>query len=612
MNTTRNLIKVMPESLANKIAAGEVVERPISIVKELVENAIDAKSSTITIIIKDGGKQLIEVIDDGMGMSNDDAILSVERHATSKLVTANDLTNISSMGFRGEALSAISSVSQFSVTTCDGISDGTFLLMDGGTLKTVKRIAASKGTKVSVKKLFYNVPARKKFLKSTPVEFSHIMRNVTMEALARPDIQFRFFHNNRSVFRLFASSSSDRAALLLGPKLMENLRPISAQNENLKISGFISTPSHISKAKRHQYTFINKRPIKSTLINRAIYDAFKSKMAKDSHPSWVLYITIGFEEVDVNVHPNKEEVRFASESQLFDFIKKSIEQHLSTHNQTDLYRFKEEDIGVVKEESFFSEQPKLNLEEEPVKKNSEIVTTFKKRDTQKYNYPKTCNDSEEYPTPPAPEKQEPHEEKTEKFHSWDSYNVVGQIFDSFILVRKDDELLLIDQHAAHERILYEKIKNEWGKSKKNAQMLLTPITIPLTLHEKALVEQYVDDFTSVGFDVEPFGPGSCIVRSVPNGIGDKEVTDIIMEILDMLKNSSKIEGSTYRQNEIHIRMACRSAIKASCSMSRPEMNSLVYELSKSPYPYTCPHGRPTVLKMTENEIRKHFYRNKKI
>jgi len=629
MSKKKNTIRIMPESLANKIAAGEVVDRPMSIVKELLENAVDAQASTITVLAKSGGKQLVEVIDNGMGMGNDDAILSIERHATSKIMSESDLAKgIVSMGFRGEALAAISAVSSFSMTTCDGESEGTFLLMEGGTLKTVQNVPAQRGTKISVKRLFYNVPARKKFLKSTATELSHIIRVITMEALARPDIQFRFFHDNRSLLKLFPSEKRDRAALLLGAQNVEKMREISACDTGIEMSGFISEPSYVSGVKKHQYIFVNNRPIKSAVMNRAVYDAFKNRMAKSSNPSWILYITVNPMDIDVNVHPNKQEIRFAFEGKVFDFIRTSIEKHLSSNDQTPIYHIpvREEEKPAHNGEEMPAQQEELPLSfvakpsPEKLKRDISNRLTGDTFNITEYSHDNVktgvgepaleyiSNDS----TPSSEEKPVVQADSEEVNNtSWNSCEIIGQVFDSFIVVRKGEELLLVDQHAAHERILYEEIMEKWKQTEKCTQMLLTPVTISVSAHEKPLMEKFLDDFKSVGFDIEPFGPGGFIVRSAPTEIDSGDVCEVITGLLHELRDMQKINDMTKRRNEMHIRLACRSAIKAPHTMSNAEMKMLIEKLALSPYPYTCPHGRPTVLRLTENEIRKHFYRNKR-
>jgi len=620
MPKKRNTIRIMPESLANKIAAGEVVERPMSIVKELLENAVDAQASTITILAKSGGKQLVEIIDNGVGMGNDDAILSIERHATSKMMTESDLAEgIISMGFRGEALAAISAVSSLSMTTCDGESEGTFLLMEGGILKTVQNVPAQRGTKVSVKRLFYNVPARKKFLKSNATELSHIIRVITMEALARPDIQFRFFHDNRSLLKLFPSDKRDRATLLLGAQTVEKMREISANDEEIEMSGFISEPSYVSGVKKHQYIFVNNRPIKSVVMNRAVYDAFKNRMARTSNPSWILYITVNPADVDVNVHPNKQEIRFAFEGKVFDFVRASVEKHLSTRDQTPIYHIpvKKEEAPALNNDIIPAKQEELPyiFAAEPDNLTGDIPNreAFSKNHVSKedvfepdleYIAPASVPSSEE-----AAVAQCDTEEKDDS--SWKLCEVIGQIFDSFIVVRKGEELMLVDQHAAHERILYEEIRGKWQQTEKCSQMLLTPVVMSIPEHEKPLIEEFMDDFKSVGFDIESFGPGGFIVRSSPPEVDSGDVCDVITGLLHELRDMQKTNDMTERRNEMHIRLACRSAIKAPHRMSEAEMKLLIGKLAISPYPYTCPHGRPTVLRLTENEIRKHFYRNKR-
>lgn len=566
------LIKVLPEILINKIAAGEVVERPASVVKELIENSIDAGANEIVIEILRGGKKLIRVSDNGLGMSKEDAILAFERHATSKIYDEDDLYKISTMGFRGEALPSIASVSKVLMVTSEkGSSSGIKIEMDGGKLLSISDVGPSPGTVVEVRDLFFNTPARLAFLKGDNTEISHIVGTVESEALGHPEISFTLKHNKKVILSLPRTNRSiERIHQIYGRGVVENLLEVRSgplsENNRITLTGYISNPPFSRADRSLQAAFINKRPIRNLVISHAISEGYHTLMMKDRYAVAFLFLDIDSIEVDINVHPAKREVRLRNPSLIHDIIAKSIRERLSEKTTEETFQIDGEKIDLpgVKEaiERYMKRYEKASLEEErqidfglPLRLKSTISKDF--------------------------------------LHA----------FESYIIAVNKDSVMIIDQHAAHERILYEKLKKE----KIEIQRLLVPETIELSKKESLLLAENLDKIKTLGLDVEGFGSNTFIIRSIPAILQREDPKGVLLDILTELEKSQGL-SRTKEVERMKTLMACHGAIKASQPLNPEEMENLMEELKGTELSHTCPHGRPTMIKLRLSDLEKLFKR----
>ncbi len=630
-------IKILPEILSNKIAAGEVVQRPASIVKELVENSLDAKSSKITIKIVQGGKSLIQISDNGTGMEKDDALLSLERYATSKIYSDNDLFSISTLGFRGEALPSIASVSKFTLTTRYEQSDtGTKIEVYGGKIKNVTETGAPKGTMISVSSLFYNTPARKKFLKTVNTEAGHIFETIASIALAWPEVQFELYHNNRLIYHWQkAQNLSDRIIAVLSVNNINNFIKIEHLYADINVSGYISTPNLTRNTTNKIYIYANKRPVKDRGIKHALIKAYGTKLMKSAFPMAVIFINTAKDKVDVNVHPSKQEVRFSDFKNVYAAVTNAVtigwdrlnkENTLKKHNlfpKTEETKesnfnnvFQNTDISHKNHEK---QQPSLySKETEYTTNDSNIDNTY------------TTNDSNADNTPVAsftdyfgPRKKEKPDYENLQFQNrqiknqqavlWEktdllNLKIIGQFKNSYIVCEDSKGIVIIDQHAAHERILYEKIKTRMKSSKLPTQRLLFAQTIHFNFTEAKIMEKLLPQLNKIGLEIKPFGGNSFVIRSVPAIISNCKAEKLIMEIIESYKEFETANCfDTIFDSCIKI-MACHGAIRAGDSLKEPEIRALLNDLEKCKNPLNCPHGRPVILKWETINIEKSFKR----
>lgn len=596
------IIHILQENVSNKIAAGEVVERPASTVKELVENSIDSGASSITVEIKSGGISYIRVTDNGSGMDEEDAMNSFIRHATSKIMDENDLININTLGFRGEALASIASVSEVEMNTKlhDEIF-GTKIIITGGEIKQVESTGCQDGTTIIVKNLFFNTPARLKFLKKEPREAALVSDALYRLALSRPDISFKFINNDKMIFNTPGNGDLKNVILVLyGREFMDSLIGVSYKGNILSILGFIGNGDAARSNRNFQVFYINNRYIKNKMISSAVDNAYKTFLPVNKFAACILFITICPELIDVNVHPAKSEVKFQDEREVFSSVFNTVRSGLA--GEVLIPDFKKNDyLEKVEQQELFkdnfdysaSSRPaqyelpsrgRLNLSADTIVKEYEALD---KQDviTDK-DYLFTENDQVKNLLPPLV--------------------IIGQCSLTYILGQGPDGLYIIDQHAAHERILYEKFKNSYEGGGVQFQELLTPLVIDLTPKELDLVRDNSDILSKLGFDIDFFGNNSVILRSVPFSLVSLQIKKLFLEIVDTM-DSGDSSARSYLDNTIYT-MACRSAVKAGDMLRQSEMEELINNLRRSTNPYTCPHGRPTIVRLTKEELERKFKR----
>lgn len=566
-----NLIRVLPEILINKIAAGEVVERPSSVVKELVENSIDAGADEVIVEILHGGKKSIKVSDNGTGMSREDAVLAFERHATSKIYGEEDLLRIGTLGFRGEALPSIASVSKVTMVTSEKESStGTKVEIEGGKIINVSETGPSTGTVMEVKDLFFNTPARLSFLKGTNTELSHIVGVVESAALGYPEISFFLSHNRKVLLSLpGVSNFMERIHQIYGRELVENLIEIKSGppfKEGIKFYGYISNPPYSRSDRGLQLIFINRRPVKNQVISHAISEGFHTLIMKDRYPVAFLFFEIDTAEVDVNVHPAKREVRFRNSSLIHEMVVMSIKEKLLGKTTEEIppipsfIKGGEEGYGVREALERYMKRSEVTLEEG---KQARLDILLR------------------------PKSQVPE--------------TLLHAFRSYIIGAGEDGITIVDQHAAHERIIYEGLKD----NKIEIQRLLVPETIDLSPKESLILIEKIDILKTIGIEIEEFGDNTFIIRSIPAPLKGVDYRRLILDILGELdEQESRID----EVDRIRILMACHGAIRANQSLTLEEMAHLIEDLGKTELPYTCPHGRPTTIRLGLRELEKLFKR----
>ena len=596
----KNSIQILSENITNKIAAGEVIERPASIVKELMENSIDALSSRITVSVKNSGKSLIKILDNGTGMAHDDALLSFERHATSKITSAEDLDTIETLGFRGEALPSIASIAMLKIISkTESEETGTEVFVKGGKVEEVRQTAAPTGTSVEVNQIFFNTPARKKFLKSDTTEMSYISQIFNTISLAYPNIQFKLINYDKEIANTPASDDLEaRVGDLFGKNIVKDLIPISREINNMKLSGFISRPSFSLSGRRHQFFYVNNRCVRDKSVNHAIYDAYRTLLPKGRHPALFLFLDISPDMVDVNVHPAKAEVRFANQRSVHDFIYYAIFKTLSQNKEQHTENvFQTNNTAPASENGVFKPAGE---------KDGEIF--FNRTSSHFF----TCKDQNSNPAAmPKSEREFDFQmplPTTENHFLYSKCVPVGQIENSFILLENSSNMILVDQHTAHERILFEKLEKEFKKSKIERQQLLFPVSIEVTHSESILLENHLSDISKVGLEIESFGKNTFLIRAVPSALEGKDYSALLLEIVEILTKAEKAESFEQIFTETIKIIACHGAIRAHQKLKLEEIQSLLLTLDKTELPYTCPHGRPICLVFSLKDIKKKFLR----
>ncbi|MFY9540032.1 MAG: DNA mismatch repair endonuclease MutL [Methanosarcina flavescens] len=629
-----NRIRILDKDTINKIAAGEVIERPVSVVKELIDNSIDARATDIRIEIEKGGKRSILVRDNGCGMSREDALLAYKKHATSKLMYIEDLNTISTMGFRGEALSSITAVAKVEILTRQQEEiTGTRIVIHGGKVLETLDAGTAPGTAVHVKDLFYNTPARQKYLKSDRTELAHITDTVMRLALANPEISFTLLSDGKPVIRNAGSNDPFKSIVnLLGPDTARSMLPLEYRTEDFEIRGYISKPETTRRDSDQLFFFVNTRPVISRAINKAVREGYYTRIPKERYPVAVLSLDIDPGEVDVNVHPRKAEVRFSREKEIGDAVTLAIEKVLSESNLVTEIRERRDRI----QKTFEIPESSGRLQ---VSEAAEIfgkIVTGKTRSThgtsnfpesggalrekaERYSYPvkdteRKLKKSErllDFTSKDGilgiPDNRNPENRNELEINkdSLEDLRVIGQVSRLYILAEKGEDLVLIDQHAAHERILYEQILR---MKKSRVQELITPITIDLTPKEKVLMEEYIPYLEDYGFGISEFGDNTYVVTFVPEVFGRLEGSEIIHDVVSDLLASGRVKKDTGISERVCKTLACRAAIKAGAACCPGQMEELIEQLKKAENPYSCPHGRPTVITFTKGELDRMFAR----
>lgn len=652
-------IALLSQETIDKIAAGEVIERPSSVVKELVENAIDAGSSAVTVEIKEGGISFIRISDNGCGIEREQIPLAFLRHSTSKIKSVEDLFTVTSLGFRGEALSSIAAVSQVElITKTNGDFTGSRYLIEGSKEVSLEEIGAPDGTTFIIRNLFYNTPARKKFLKSAQTEGTYIHELMQRMILSHPDVAFKFIMNNQVKLQSSGNGNiKDIIYHLYGRDITKALLPIAHESELFKVSGFIGKPM-ISRGNRgYELYFVNGRFIRSQILSKAIEDAFKPFLMQHQYPFTVLYFEIDSSLLDVNVHPTKMELRFSNQQELYREVQSILSAalvHRDIIPEVPVDTPKKNEMEVPKIEKVMPEpfeQKRLEEIRKAVRKDSPYEIKYpvsrpmgtgsvssaaqeKLLDTIK-SMPLEDMMEERIQKEPLPEQskketekelakeayvlreEETYGAKPEGSYEQGSFlkeeemakqKIIGQLFDTYWLVEYNDRLFIVDQHAAHEKVMYEKLKKQFEKKEFTSQAISPPIVITLSMREAEVLERFKEQFTKLGFEIEHFGGAEYSICGVPGNLYRLNTKDVLIEMLDELTDGISERATADVILDKIASMSCKAAVKGSQRLSLPEMEQLMKDLMKLDNPYNCPHGRPTIIAMSKYEIEKKFKR----
>ena len=664
-------IQVLDQITIDKIAAGEVIERPASVVKELVENAIDAGATAITVEIKEGGISFIRIADNGCGIEKEDVVNAFLRHSTSKIRSVDDLSGIQSLGFRGEALSSIAAVSQVELITKtkDNVL-GTKYMISGGKEEGLEDTGAPDGTTFLIRQLFYNTPARRKFLKTPMTEASHIGDLMMRLALSHPEISFQFINNGQSKLHTSGNGQlKDVIYHIYGREITKNLLAVDYHENGIHITGYIGAPI-ISRGNRNfENYFVSGRYIKSSIIFKGIEDAYKDFSMQHKYPFVVLHIDVEGENVDVNVHPTKMELRFSNQQEMYNAVYEAVDQalhhkeliphvtldvpkaHVPAEKPVAKPQTAEHPVSFASTQNTKPEVEKPQIPK-PQERNLEYFMEQMKKRVHSYHAQNSSaevksktdlfkpeiqadriREAVTYGTKPSITKTdvakmvEKQIEKTvkkpevlqeaqqlnffeEKFLTKEvksEYKLIGQVFDTYWLVEYHDNLYIIDQHAAHERILYEKTLKGMKNREFTSQMISPPIILNLSMQEEELLKTYMDQFTRIGFEIEEFGQESYAVRAVPDNLFSIAKKDLLMEMLDSLSEINRNQASDLIDEKI-ASMSCKAAVKGNMKLTATEVDTLISELLTLDNPYHCPHGRPTIIAMSKRELEKKFKR----
>ena len=667
-------IKILDESVSNIIAAGEVVENPASMIKEMIENSLDAKATVIKIEVFKGGTE-VKINDNGIGMDKEDTLLSIERHATSKISTKDDVFNLQTYGFRGEALASIAAVSKLTITTRTAASNTGYRIGSyGGVVRKFEEISRNPGTEIEVRDLFYNTPARKKFLRKESTEYNKIRDIVLKEALANTEVAFILELDGKATINTSGRGIDNTILELFGKSVLRNLNKFEY--------GYLGNVEILRSSKDYIFTYINKRYVKSATIERAVIDGYYTKLMKGKYPFAIIFFDIDPAEIDVNVHPSKKIVKFSNDKAIYRQLKDSIDeffyhndrenwqpnidllkQNINVENKdekisnlfsdeivkTDSQKFfsfethdgnfdvvnsdanKEENVMVETEtERNYSAEESQDVNPEVAKEEAaskEIMSANEENLDFSVSYNEKENEKQDSVMPEVRGEYFQKAEKEERYANFNiekssegykvgtfekhegrqfDYNILGQIFDTYILVRKNDELEIYDQHIIHERILYEELKDKFYSKKLNSQQLLIPQKIEVTAVEKSIILENQETFSEFGFDIDQFSDNEMLLRAVPAFDFREDVKNVFHKLLEDLKDENEIKD--LRENII-ISMSCKGAVKAGQKLDMGEMQNMVrrlHEVGK----YTCPHGRPIIVKLTKNDLDKMFGRKK--
>jgi DNA mismatch repair protein MutL len=583
-------IRVLPGEVISRIAAGEVVERPAAVVKELIDNSLDAGSTRITVEVEDGGRRLIRVSDDGEGMTPADAPLAFQRHATSKLRSEHDLTTLRTLGFRGEALPCIASVSKVRVVTaCRTEPVGTKLVLTGGALTKSEEAAAAPGTQIDVEELFFNTPARKKFLKTTTTEFSHICQAVQQAALAWPGTRFRLTHNGQEVADYPAAASRrDRILQVYGLRFVEQAATVSLARAGIRVEGLTIQPMHQRAGRTPQEIFVNRRAVRNAAVSHAVYDAYGAYLAKGQHPQFVLFLDVDSERVDVNVHPTKREVRFADQDLVFQAVRQAVRAAIGA------------EAGAAQAPRGFGvPAPRFGSPVHTVGGPGAFVSVEGGPGPLLYSLRDGTGSEASVAG-----------EQAQVFPAGADRDVVplGQISRTYLVAQVGSELQVIDQHTAHERVLFERLcRGRLGQALPS-QPLLIPETVDVPAQHAVLLQRHLSELEQAGLKIEPFGAHTFVIRAVPALLKPLDYAALVLDLVDDLSQWNTASPLETRLRSVMASLACHGAVRAGRAMELPEIKRLIEEWVEEGLPATCPHGRRVALRLPEEELARMFGR----
>lgn len=604
-------ISILPETLTNKIAAGEVVERPSSVIKELIENALDAGASDISVEISSGGRRLIRVSDNGHGMSREDALLSLERHATSKISSEDDLDGILTLGFRGEALPSIASVSRFSLATREpGSLEGTEIIVEGGRVRDVKACGMAPGTVISVEQLFFNIPARLKFMKSAETETGHVGDVVARMAVSRPAVAFSCSSDGRDLLKVQRSDLRRRVSQVIGRDSAAQLYAVDFDDGYVSVSGFVSGPALVRSGLQSIFTYINGRYVRDKLVQHAVMQAYRGVIDRGRYPVVALFIQLPAGEVDVNVHPTKHEVRFRRQSNVHDAIRAALEE-------------------VLRGSPWLADRPELPLPataptgqayRERIAAAAQASLSMPRRE-EHYGPGSVYAAGSGNPVRPVPDSQpaavsepatafqpQPQPADSGSAGYFSSLAIIGQFHSEYILCQSGQELVVIDQHAASERVAYQRLKQQFLTGGVESQRLLFPETVELSFSEVAAASRFLKDLTGLGFELEPFGGNTLMVAAVPRLAAERDAIRLVRDILADLVQLGTSAAFQDVLDELLSRVACHSVVRGVHPLEVRQMNELLRSMDETDFAASCPHGRPVSHVIRLGELEKIFKR----
>jgi len=611
-----DIIQLLPDHVANQIAAGEVVQRPASVVKELLENAIDAKATKVKLLIKDAGKNLIQVIDNGIGMSQTDARLSFERHATSKIKSANDIYNLQTKGFRGEALASIAAIAQVELKTKQASEElGSILKIEGSEIILQELISTPKGTSIAVKNLFFNIPARRNFLKSNAVETRHIIDEFQRVALAHPDIEFSLYHNENQVYHLKNDNLRQRIVAIFGDRINDKLVPIDETTDLVRVTGFVANPKFAKKKRGEQFFFANNRFIKSNYLNHAVFNAYDGLLAKGYFPSYFIFLEVNPKTIDINIHPTKTEIKFENESDIYAILRATVKHSLGQYNVTSLLDFNRDtsmDVpyefkGKSKKTPSITVNPDFNpfkkeaLSTSPSKKSYQKETSWEALYANVSNEKLDVNNIEVSITDEV-------EVKQTKLFTPEEYKPsikTFQLKQKYILSSVKNGMILIKQNLAHQRILYEDLLSKITVEDAVTQQLLIPLEIEFVKQDVALLFETKDELEQIGFQFETFKSDGIVLSGIPSTIPNEKLVETLEAIVEQTRMDTPHEG--FSQVEVIIKiMAKKLAIKTNVSLSSKEQEDLIDELFSCKEPNYSPFGKRIFINLSFDELEQKF------
>jgi len=602
-------IRILSENLSNKIAAGEVVERPASVVKEMVENSLDAGASEIVVEIEAGGRRLIKVSDNGCGMSREDALLALERHATSKIVTDDDLLSISTLGFRGEALPSIASVSRLTLSSREkGSVEGTEIYAEGGVIRHVKARGMADGTVVEVRNLFFNTPARLKFMKSAETEAGHVADHITRLALSRPDVRFVYLNDGRVVFRALKSDLRERALSLLGRSMAAQISSVDREDGGMRLHGLAARPECSRSVASHLYTFVNGRFVRDRVLQHAVLQAYRRFLEKGRYPVAALFLSLPPGDVDVNVHPTKHEVRFREQSRVHDFITSTLEGML--HSTPWKQRPAPETVspGVAGEPVAERRVAEVRDSLTAYQARTSVAAPSALKEIPFHRVPVTEKVPAQIAAPTPDLTRSDVTQPTPVAGFFSSLSFIGQYAGAYLVCCDGEDLVLVDQHAAHERVAFERFRREFSVGSVESQGLLFPEVIEFSHSESAVVDEHLPLLKKLGFHLEDFGGTARVAQSVPRMLAKRDFIRVLRDVVEELSLLGRSRSFLDIQEEILMRMACHSVVRGVHLMSGAEAAALFNALDSVGFATNCPHGRPVFRRISREEVEKMFKR----